>query len=65
MDVQLINVETAEIITSETGDGTSRAVIHHDAHQALASKDAELWVSEALRSASDDVARKIGKKDFR
>lgn len=61
MDVQLINVETAEIIAAETGKGTSRAVIHYDAREALASKDAELWVSEALRSASDDVAGKIAK----
>ena len=59
IDVQVIDVETAEIIAAEAGGGTSRAVIHYDANQALASKDAELWVSEALRSAADDAAKKI------
>ena len=61
MDVQLINVETAEIIAAETGEGTSRAVIHHDGRQALMSKDPELWIGKALRSASHDVAVKIAK----
>jgi curli biogenesis system outer membrane secretion channel CsgG len=59
MDVQVISVETAEIIAAETGEGTSKAVIHYDARRALEEKDAELWVSESLRSAADDVAKKI------
>jgi len=59
IDVQVINVETAEIITAETGTGKSSAIIHYDANKGIASRDAELWVSEALRSAADDVAIKI------
>jgi len=61
IDVQVINVETAEIISAETGLGTSSAILHYDARKALAQKDAELWVSEALRSASEDAALKVAK----
>ncbi|MCX5829260.1 MAG: hypothetical protein NTV58_14840 [Deltaproteobacteria bacterium] len=61
MDVQVINVETAEIVSAETGEGTSKSVVHYDAQKALNQKDAELWVSEALRSASEDAASKIAK----
>jgi len=64
MDIQLINVETAEIIVAETGEGTSKSVIHYDAQKALAQKDNELWVSEAVRSASENAALKIAQRDF-
>jgi curli biogenesis system outer membrane secretion channel CsgG len=65
IDLQVINVETAEIIAAETGSGTSSAVIHYDAEKALAQKDSELWVSEALRSASEEAASKIAKMGVR
>lgn len=64
MDVHLINVETAEIIVAETGEGTSKSVIHYDAKKALSQKDTELWISEAVRSASENAASKIAEKDF-
>jgi curli biogenesis system outer membrane secretion channel CsgG len=62
MDVQVINVENAEIVSAETGEGTSKSVLHYDAQKALTQKDAELWVSEALRSASENAASKVAKK---
>lgn len=62
MDLQLINVETAEIIVAETGEGTSKSVIHYDAQKALTQKDNELWVSEAVRSSSENAAYKIAQR---
>mgnify|MGYP001580296180 CR=1 FL=1 len=59
IDVRIIDVETAKVIAAETGDGRSSATVGGDVHSALGKKDAELWISEALRKASEDVAQKI------
>ena len=59
IDVRVIDVETAKVIAAETGDGRSSATVGGDVSSALGKKDAELWISEALRKASEDVAQKI------
>jgi curli biogenesis system outer membrane secretion channel CsgG len=59
IDVRVIDVETAKVIAAETGDGRSSATIGGDVRSALGKKDAELWISEALRKASEDAAYKI------
>ncbi len=59
VDVQMIRVETAEIIAAETGEGRSQPVAGRDANRSLRDKDKDLWVSEALRSASDNAAEKL------
>lgn len=59
INVRVIDVETGKVIAAETGDGRSSATIGGDIRAALGKKDTELWISEALRKASEDAAYKI------
>lgn len=62
IDVRIIDVETARILAAETGEGRSSKggiIFNEGAWDALKKKDMETWIGEALREASEDVARKI------
>jgi curli biogenesis system outer membrane secretion channel CsgG len=59
IDIRVIDVETAKVITALTGEGRSSVTISGDVNTALRKKDSELWIGEALRNAVEDAARKI------
>ncbi len=62
IDVRLIDVETARIVMAETGYGRSFMggfIFSEDALKAVARRQLESWIGEAMRGAAEDVARKI------
>lgn len=65
IDVRIIDVTTAKILMAESGTGKSyvRGIIfNEDAWDAVRKKNFEIWVSEALRNAAEDVTKKINKQ---
>lgn len=65
IDVRIIDATTAKILMAESGTGKSyvRGIIfNEDAWDAVRKKNFEIWVSEALRNAAEDVAKRINKQ---
>lgn len=62
IDVRMIDVETAKIVMAETGYGRSYRgglMFSEDALRAVNRRDFESWIGEAMRAATEEVARKI------
>ena len=62
IDVRVIDVETARIVMAETGHGRTFMggfIFNKDALKAVARRQLEAWISEAMRGAAEDVARKV------
>jgi curli biogenesis system outer membrane secretion channel CsgG len=62
VDVRLIDVETARVVAAEVGEGRSTrggVMFQEKTFDAIRKSSMESWISEALRHATEDAARKI------
>ena len=62
VDIRIIDVSTAKVLMAENGEGRSLyggIIFVEDAGDAIKRKDLEIWISEALRNAAENVAKKI------
>ena len=62
IDVRIIDVETSRVVVAEVGQGRSSRgglMFHEKFPDAVRKTSMEGWVSEALRHATEDAARKI------
>lgn len=65
IDVRIIDVTTAKILMAESGVGKSFAegiVFKDDAWEMVRRKNFEVWISEALRNAAEDVVKRINEQ---
>ncbi len=62
VDIRIIDVSTAKVVMAENGEGRSLyggIIFVEDAADAIKRKDLEIWISEAVRNAAENVAKKI------